>query len=451
MHTDLQNKKIPHLIRYYSLPAVIGTLANTLYNIVDRIFIGQEIGAYAISGLALTFPIMNILGAFGMLVSQGAATRISIFLGEKAEQKANIIVFNALILSFFFYIATTSFFLIFLDDILTMFGGTSHTIPYAKSYLTIIIIGHIFTSINFCLSNIIRASGQPIIAMFALLSGAVLNIFLDYIFIIMLNTGIKGAAYSTTLSAFISCIWVACYFFKKRHSFHFNKQYLRINRHALLSIISIGLSPFLLQICSSIVNIIMNKTLLDYGGDLAIGAFGITTSYTTIVTMTIIGLSQGVQPIIGYNYGAHLYDRVKKTLKICLVFATIITTIGWIFSITAPRHIAMIFTNDTQLIDITAQAIKLYSLCLFLVGFHIITTNYFQSIGKAWISIFLSISRQVLLLIPFIYILPPIYGLNGAWLAQPAATLISFLIAALSLIFHFISLQKKSRHFLSKK
>lgn len=442
MHTDLKDKQIPKLIWYYSLPAIIGTLANTLYNVIDRIFIGQEIGAYAISGLALTFPIMNILGAFGMLIGQGAATRISILLGKKEEDKANIIVFNALILSFVFYVIISILSLYFLDKILISFGGTENTIPYAKSYLTIIIIGHIFTSLNFCLSNIIRSSGHPRIAMFTLLLGAILNVFLDFIFIIIFKTGIKGAAYATTLSAFISCVWVTLYFFRKNNTLHFGKKYFHISREAFIAIISIGLSPFLLQICSSIVNIIMNNTLLKYGGDLAIGAFGITISYTTIVTMAIIGLSQGIQPILGYNFGARQYDRVKKTLYICIIFATIITTIGWIFGMTIPQQIAMIFTNDSKLIAITSHSIKLYTLLLFLVGFHIITTNYFQSIGKAWISILLSTSRQILLLIPFVYILPPIFGLDGAWLAQPIATGISFIIAALSLSFHLFKLKK---------
>lgn len=442
MHTDLKDKQIPKLIWYYSLPAIIGTLANTLYNVIDRIFIGQEIGAYAISGLALTFPIMNILGAFGMLIGQGAATRISILLGKKEEDKANIIVFNALILSFVFYVIISILSLYFLDKILISFGGTENTIPYAKSYLTIIIIGHIFTSLNFCLSNIIRSSGHPRIAMFTLLLGAILNVFFDFIFIIIFKTGIKGAAYATTLSAFISCVWVTHYFFRKNNTLHFGKKYFHISREAFIAIISIGLSPFLLQICSSIVNIIMNNTLLKYGGDLAIGAFGITISYTTIVTMAIIGLSQGIQPILGYNFGARQYDRVKKTLYICIIFATIITTIGWIFGMTIPQQIAMIFTNDSKLITITSHSIKLYTLLLFLVGFHIITTNYFQSIGKAWISILLSTSRQILLLIPFVYILPPIFGLDGAWLAQPIATGISFIIAALSLSFHLFKLKK---------
>ena len=444
VHTDLKDKKIPKLIWYYSLPAIIGILANTLYNVVDRIFIGQEIGAYALSGLALTFPIMNILGAFGMLIGQGAAARISILLGKNDKDNANIIVFNALVLSFIFYVIISVFCLLFLDDILYMFGGTQNTIPYAKSYLKIIIIGHIFISLNFCLSNIIRSSGHPRIAMFTLLFGAILNVFLDYILIIVLKTGIEGAAYATTLSALISCIWVTHYFFKKNNTLHFGKKYFQFNTHAFLSIISIGLAPFLLQICSSVVNIIMNNTLLKYGGDLAIGAFGITTSYTTIVTMTIIGLSQGIQPILGYNYGAQQYDRIKHTLKICLIFATIITTIGWIIGMTMPRQIAMIFnSNNNELINITTHSIKIYTLCLFLVGFHIITTNYFQSIGKAWISILLSISRQVLLLIPFIYILPPIYGLDGAWMAQPVATGISFLIAVLALTIHFKILKNK--------
>ena len=444
MSFDLGTTSIRKLLWYYSLPTLIGTLATALYNVVDRIYIGQGVGAMAISGMALTFPLMNILGAFGMLVGQGAAARVSLYLGNNNIRGANVVMSNAVILTIIIYIIVSSLCLAFLDPILVAFGGSEFTIPYAREYMQIIIPGHIFTSLGYALTNIMRASGHPRFAMYTLLVGAVLNIIIDPIFIFGLNLGIKGAAYATVISMFVSMMWVLRFYFRKDQTLHFSKDTFHINGHAIGAILSIGLSPFLLNVSTSLVNLLMNHTLLQYGGDLAIGAFGIITSFTTIVVMSIIGLSQGMQPIIGYNYGAELYDRVRDTLKKCIIVATIITAAGWLTGLIAPTYIARAFTSNTHLIDITSHGLRIYICTFFVVGFHIVTTNYFQSIGKAWISIILSLSRQILLLIPFILLFPPFFGLQGAWMAQPTSNIISAVIAAIILSVHLKQLQKNS-------
>ena len=456
MNYNLGNSSIPRLLWYYSLPSLVGTLTNALYNIIDRIYIGQGVGALAISGLALTFPIMNLLGAFGMLVGHGAAARVSLLLGNGNTRKANAILPNTLALSLFFYIIVSSLTFIFLEPILYAFGASEQTLPYASEYLKIIIPGHIFTSLSYAYTNIMRASGHPLRAMNTLILGAVLNVLLDPLFIFTFNLGIRGAAYATVVSMFVSCVWIMHFYFRKDNTLNFRKltfnislfsrQRLKDLRFSILnsqfSILSIGLSSFLLHTATSLVNVLMNHTLQRYGGDLAIGAFGIMTSFTSLIVMAIVGMAQGMQPIVGYNYGAGLYNRVKTTLKYCISIATIITTLGCIASLIFPNIITRMFTTDTDLINITASGLSIYASTFFVVGFHVITTNYFQSIGRASISIFLSLSRQILLLIPFIFIFPPIWQLKGAWLAQPVSNIIAALIAAIILIVHIRKLSK---------
>ena len=449
---DLGKSSITKLLWYYSIPSLIGTLANALYNIIDRIYIGQGVGAIAISGLALTFPIMNLLGAFGMLVGHGAAARVSLLLGNNNTREANAILPNTFILSLFFYLIVSSLCYIFLDPILYAFGGSAQTTPYAKEYLSIIIPGHIFTSLCYAYTNITRASGHPMRAMNTLLLGAILNVLLDPIFIFTFNLGIKGAAYATVISMFISCAWIMHFYFRKDNTLSFRTQntnnssflipHSSLSLKLMSSILSIGLSSFLLHTATSLVNVLMNHTLQNYGGDLAIGAFGIITSFTSLIVMSIVGMAQGMQPIVGYNYGAGIYSRVKTTLKYCISIATAITTLGCIASLIFPNYIARLFTSDTHLINITASGLSIYASTFFVVGFHIITTNYFQSIGRAGISIFLSLSRQILLLIPFILLFPPIWQLKGAWLAQSASNIIAAIIAVVILTIHVRKLSK---------
>lgn len=433
---DLRTAPISKLLWYYSLPSLVGTLANALYNVVDRIYIGQGVGAMAISGLALTFPIMNILGAFGMLVGQGAAARVSLYLGNGNMRSANLILANALYLSVFIFAVVGSLLYVFIDPILMAFGGTDLTIPYARTYMKIIIPWHIFTSVSFSFNNIMRASGHPRIAMYTLLIGAVLNIILDPIFIYGFDMGIEGVAYATVISMFISSAWVMSFFIGKRHTLHFTKGLLYPDFKIVGDILSIGLSPFLLHIALSVVNMLMNKILLSYGGDLAIGALGIMTSFTSLVVMAVIGLCQGMQPIVGYNYGAQQYARVRHTLKLSVIIASSITFIGWLLAMCMPEVIVACFSSDSALAAISVYGMRIYASIFFIVGFHVVAVNYFQSIGRAGVSILLSLSRQILFVIPLLLILPSFFYLDGVWFVQPVADMCSAVLAMVILYIH---------------
>lgn len=436
LNLNLKTDSISRLLWYYSIPSLIGTLANALYNIVDRVYIGQGVGAMAIAGLAITFPIMNIIAAFGMLVGQGSAANLSLKLGKGDVESANKILPNALYLIIFFNTLTTLCCFLFLEPILRAFGGSEATIPYAKEYLQIIIPFNVFSTLGFSFANIIRASGRPMVAMYTLVIGAVLNVAIDPIFIFWLDMGIRGAAIATVISMMISATWVLWHFNDKKMTVRFRKSLIKPDFKIIAAIASIGLSPFMLQICTSLVNIIINHSLHQYGGDLAIGAFGVVSSFVLLITMAVIGLSQGMQPIVGYNYGAKEYGRVKETLKLATIIATVITTIGSIIGVVFPSAIARCFTKDPELIGITSNAVRIYLSLYSVVGFHIICTNYFQSIGRAWISILLSTSRQILFLIPIVLILPHFYQLNGVWWSQPIANFFATLMALVILYKH---------------
>lgn len=426
---DLKTDPIGKLIWSFTLPSLLGTLANTLYKIIDWIFIGQSIGPLAISGLALTFPIMNILSAFGMLVGIGTASEASIRLG-RADGSARKALPNMIYLAVFNYLLVTIVCYTNLEWILQKFGGTDATIPYASEYLRIIIPGHILTSLSYGLANLTRASGKPNLAMMTLVAGAAINILLDPLFIFVFGMGIKGAAIATLLSMGISSAWAAAILIRSKDETSFSKAIWTPDFEILGRIISIGMAPFLLQICNSLVNIEMNTSLQRYGGDLAIGAFGIITSYTALITMTIVGLANGLQPIIGYNYGAGQHGRVWETLRKGILAATVISLIGWAVAMLIPGAVARCFSSDDSIfIGLTANGLRFYCVMLGLVGFHIIVTNFYQSIGKAQTSVILTLLRQVVFLIPFILVFPRTTGsltpLNALWLTRPAATLLA--------------------------
>lgn len=435
---NLKTDSIGKLIWCFTIPSLVGTLANTLYNIVDRIFIGQGVGALALSGLGLTFPIMNILSAFGMLVGQGAAAIASIKMGEDDKALKRILP-NTLLMIVICYAIVSCVMLCWLKPILTTFGGSEATIPYADEYLRIVIPGHIFISLGWGLSNVIRAVGKPRLAMETLVFGALLNIVLDPLFIFWLDMGIQGAAIATVLSMFASAAWAMTFFTKKEHEISLRTSEYKIDTEIIAKILSIGMSPFLLQLCNSLVNIFMNTSLKRYGGDLAIGAFGIISSYSTLVTMTVVGLAHGLQPIIGYNYGAKKTDRVNETLRKGIIIGSIISIVGWLGAELAPRAIALCFNNQNEiLIGMAANGLRIYCLMLGMVGFHVIVTNYYQSIGHARISIALTLARQVIFLIPCIILLPMtgVFGLselNLLWFSQPVTTLLSCIMAGIVL------------------
>jgi len=440
----LAKEKIDKLIWSYSLPAIVGTVVMALYNIVDRVFIGQGVGPLAISGLALTFPFMIFLMAFGLLVGAGSAARISITLGEANKEKAEKILANALILTFIISGIVILISYIFMSDVLQLFGGTSKTIQYAEEYMKIIIPGAIFSALNFGFNNIMRASGYPKKAMYTMIICAVINAVLDPIFIFVFQWGIQGAAIATNISYIVGTLWVLLHFIKPDSNIRFYRKNFKLEKEIVKSILSIGMSPFSMQLATCFVVILTNTTLFKYGGDLAIGAFGIINSINTLVIMFIIGLNQGTQPIVGFNFGARQYNRVFKTLKYAIVIASILTTIGFIIGTFLPTFMASLFTRDAELLQIASNALRISVMLFPIIGAQIVITNFFQSIGKAKISIFLSLTRQFIFLIPCLFILPPFLGLNGAWAAMPVSDGLASIVTAMTIFIFIRSFRKNS-------
>lgn len=442
--TTLGTENLGKLIWQYSIPSIIGTVVMSLYNIVDRIFIGQGVGPLAISGLALTFPFMILLMAFGMLIGAGAAARVSITMGQNDVQKAEKILGNSLTLTILISGVVSLITLIFMHDMLRAFGGTEETIIYAEKYMRIIIPFSIVSAINFGFNNIMRATGFPKKAMYTMIIGAISNVILDALFIYVFKWGIEGAAIATVISYSIGSIWVLRHFTMSKSHIRFHWINFKLDKEIIQSIISIGFSPFSMQIVTSLVMVIMNSTLLKYGGDLAIGAFGIINSLVIMVVMIVLGLNQGTQPIIGFNYGAGNYERMFKTLKISIIASTALTTLGFITALLIPELAVSFFTSDQVLIDISANALRIGTLMFPLVGIQLVTSNFFQSIGKARLSIFLSLARQFIFLIPFLLILPKFFQLNGAWLAMSASDGLSAIVVIITL-YHFTKKFKREK------
>ncbi len=424
----LETEPVGKLLWQYAVPAIIGTMVMSLYTVIDRIFIGQGVGPDAISGLALTFPIMNLTAAVGMLVGAGASARISIVLGQKDQARAEKILGNSLILTLILASSYILFFIFFMDDILRQFGGSDKTIPYAREFLFYLLPGMALTNLCYSFNNIMRASGYPQKAMITMLIGAIMNVILDPIFIFWFKMGIKGAAIATVISMAVSTAFVMYHFTGKESTIRFHRQSFKLQWQIIRNIVSIGMSPFLINLTASAVAIFMNTSLQKYGGDTAIGAFGITNSYGMLIVMLIIGLCQGMQPIVGYNFGAGNLQRMQKALTLTAIVATIFTTLGFIGSTLFPQYLVRAFTTDAHLIDVSSIGLRISMIMFPIVGAQIVITNFFQSIGKASISIFLSLSRQVLFLIPAILLLPRIWGLDGVWSASPTADGIATLI-----------------------
>ena len=439
----LAHAPIGQLLRHYALPAVIGTLVVSLYNIVDRIFIGHGVGSEAISGLALTFPIMTLSIACGMLVGTGGGARISILLGKGDREQACHVLGNCLLLNIgigLVYSVTNYY---WMDDILFAFGGSKKTLPYAREYLQVIVPFALLSNLSFSFNNMMRSSGYPRKAMYTMIISAVANIILDALFIFVFDLGIRGAAIATVLAMSITAVWVMVHYLQPKHEVHFTRASLRLNRRVVWSIVTIGLSPFLINLTASLVNVILNKSLLTYGGDLAIGAYGIINSYITLVVMLVIGTSQGMQPIVGYNYGAQHYDRVIEAFKKTVLLATAITTVGSLIAQCFPGAVTGAFTHDAELMAIATNGLHIILVAFPIVGFQIVTTSLFQSIGQASIAVFLSLSRQVLLLLPLIWFLPRLLQLNGVWGASPIADTLSALLAASMLAHRYYRLKHR--------
>lgn len=439
---QLGEENIGKLLMKFSIPAIVGMLVNGLYIVVDRAFIGRGVGELALSGVTVTFPIANIILAFGMLVGIGTAALISIKLGQQKKEEAEHILGNALTLIIITSILVTVLGLIFLEPMLIKFGASSETLPYAKEFITIILIGVIFQNIGFGLNNTIRSEGNPRVAMFTMLIGGILNIILDPLFIFVFHMGTKGAAIATVISQSVNTIWVLYYFLGGKSVLKIRYKNLKLKMKIVKDIFAIGMSPFSMQIAASIVTIISNISLVKYGGDLALGAMGVIMSMAMMILMPIFGINQGSQPIIGYNYGAKKYNRVKQALKLAILGATIITTSGFVILQLFPKQLIGIFNKDPELIAIGAHGIRIYLFMIPVIGFQIVSSNYFQAIGKAKISIFLGLSRQVIILIPLLFILPRFLGLNGVWVSGPVSDALASILTAMFLFVEIKHLNK---------
>jgi len=426
---ELGTKNIGELLWKFSVPAVIGMLVNALYSVVDRIFIGRGVGSLALSGVAITFPITNIIMGIGMLIGAGAAAVVSIKLGQKKPEDAERILGNAYTLTFILPILLTILGLIFLEPLLLMFGASPETMPYAKQFASILLAGAVLQNVGFGLNPIIRAEGDPKTAMFTMLIGAVLNFVFNPVFIFGLHMGVVGSALATIIAQAVCTIWVFLYFVKGKSLLKLKRINMKLDGQLVKEIISIGMSPFIMQVAASAVTIIINTHLVAYGGDLAVGAFSLISSIAILILMPVFGINQGAQPIIGYNYGADNISRVKKTLFYGILANTVLSTLGWILSELFSLQIIRVFNDtDTQLIQIATNGLKLYLLAIFLVGSQAACVNYFQSIGKATHSLLLSLLRQVVILIPLVIILPHFLGLNGIWLAGSVSDFLSFVV-----------------------
>lgn len=428
----LGEEKVFKLLVRFSVPAVIGMLVNALYNVVDRIFIGNAVGSLGIAGITIGFPIMLLIMACGMLIGIGATTLISIKLGEKKKEEAEQILGNALVLLILISVVISFIGLIFIEPLLTVFGASKSVLPYATEYLQIILWGTIFSSIGFGMNNFIRAEGNPKMAMYTMLIGAFLNTVLDPVFLFVFNMGISGAAYATVLSQAVSAAWVLLYFLRGSSLLKIHLVNLKLRLPIVLKVVALGAPPFAMQIAGSVLQVIMNKSLVTYGGDLAVSGMGVVMSLMMLILMPIFGINQGVQPIIGYNYGAQKYDRVKEALKLGIQVATVIVCFGFLIAMLIPEQLVAVFNKDDQaLIDFGAHALRVFFIFLPIIGFQIIAANYFQAVGKPKEAAILSLSRQILLLIPALIILPKFFALNGVLMAGPLADLGSSVITGI--------------------
>lgn len=439
----LGTESVGKLLFKFSIPAIIGMLVNALYGIVDGIFIGQYVGSLGLAGVSVANPIMVVSLAFTMLISIGATSLISIRLGEGNKEDAEVILGNATTLLFIVPVILFVFIQIFLDDILRIFGASANVLPYARTYMSVVSYGFLFQSVGFGMTNFIRSEGNPKIAMLTMSAGAAVNIVLDAVFIIKLNMGIRGGALATVIAELVPAIWVLGYFLSDKSLLKIKKQNLKLRFDKVKNIIALGLAQFSIQIASSLVAVVANNTLLKYGGDFGISAFRIINNIAMIFFMPIFGINQGMQPIIGYNYGAQKFDRVKETLYLAIGAATGLAVLGFIVTRTFPHQLAMLFNKDDKaLIDMTANGMKLFFTALPIIGFQIVASNYFQAIGKPRQSIVLGLLRQVIILIPAIIILPRFFGLNGIWLASPASDVISSLLTS---FFIFTNIKELNR------
>ena len=433
---DLGTKSIRRLLVQYSVPAIIATVLTSLYNIIDSSFIGRGVGSNALTGLTIAFPLMNLVIAFCLLVSVGGATISSIFLGQKNRESATDAVNNVMTLCLIHAVVFGGLSLLFLDPILVFFGASPNSLPYAREFMTIILLGTPISYIFIGLNNLMRATGYPVKAMISAFISVPLNICTAYLLIYVLHWGIKGAACATILAQFGSLIWVMCHFLS-------NKSYVRLNRRnrwfkweIVKRIYPIGLSPFLMNVCTCIVVALINYSLLNcdgVDGDMAVGAYGIVNRVVVVFVMIVLGITQGMQPILGYNYGAKNYPRVRTTLNYGIIAGVGVTSLGCLLIEIFPDTFCAFFTEDAALRSIASEAYRIVVACFPFVGCQIVIQNYFQSIGKPAVSIFLSLTRQLIFLVPCLLLLPRLFGIIGVWSSMATSDMLAFILAVVVL------------------
>ena len=444
--TALGTESIGKLLMQYAVPAIIAMTASSLYNMVDSIFIGHGVGTMALSALALTFPLMNLGAAFGALVGVGAATLISVKLGQKDYDTAQRVLGNVFVLNILLGLAFTVIVFPFLNPILYFFGGSDETVEYARQFMEIILLGNVVTHLYLGLNAVLRASGHPKQAMYATIATVAINTILAPIFIFMFDWGIRGAAIATVSAQVIALLWQLKQFNNANELLHFRRGIFRLKRKIVFDSLAIGMSPFLMNLAACLIVILINQGLKKYGGDLAIGAFGIVNRLVFIVVMIVMGLNQGMQPIAGYNFGAKLYDRVNKVLKLTIIYATCVTTFGFLVGMLAPNLVVGIFTSDAELTELSATGLRITVMFFPIIGFQMVTSNFFQSIGVAGKAIFLSLTRQMLILLPCLLILPHFFGVAGVWYSMPVSDLLASLIALVMLVYQFRKFKTAAAH-----
>ena len=440
---ELGTKPVGRLLLQYATPAIIAMTASSLYNTVDSIFIGQGVGPLAISALALTFPLMNLSGAFGAGIGVGAATFMSVKLGQKDYDTAIHILGNTLTLNFVISIVFGLAALLFLDPILFLFGASENTITYAREYMIIILIGNPITHQYLGLNNMLRAASKPRQAMYATVFTVLFNTVLDPIFIYGLDMGIRGAAIATVLAQAVALVWELRLFSDSSKLLHFKRGTYSLRSDIVGNIVAIGMSPFAMNVCACVVVVFINTGLTRHGGDLAVGAYGISNRIAFIFLMVVMGINQGMQPIAGYNYGALLFDRLMHVVKYAMIAATTITTTAFLVGELFPYRCARLFTSDAELTRLSVKAIRIMLVTFPIVGFQMVVTNFFQSIGKVKVSIFMALSRQLIFLMPLLIVLPIFFGIDGVWWSLPAADAVSSVMAAVMMSIYMRKFKKQ--------
>lgn len=439
----LGTRPVGHLLMQYALPAMVAMTAASLYNIIDRVFIGQVVGPMAISGLAITFPFMNLGAAFGAAVGVGSSTSISVKLGQRDYQTAEQLLGNTVTLNLIIGIAFSVVSLLFLDPILRFFGASDHTLPYARAFMQIILLGNVVSHMYYGMNAVLRAASKPREAMIATILSVGLNIIFDFVFIYWWRWGIRGAALGTVVAQSIALTWQMKFFADKRQLLHLKRGIYRLKGSLVKLILSIGVSPFLMNATACVIVIFMNNQLVRYGGDLSVGAYGVANALAMVFMMFVMGLNQGMQPIAGYNYGSQQFDRLRRVVDISIIAGVCIMTVGWLVAMFLPHAVARLFTSDPQLTRLSVKAIRINMLMFPLVGAQMVITTFFQCIGKVKFSIFLSLSRQLIILLPLLLLLPLFFGIDGVWYSLPSSDFLAAVIAVVTMMLFTRKLNKE--------